>query len=436
MGLEDLGDLVLQTILLKSGPKTAAVSACVSRRFRVSASDEDLWRKFCSQVLDLSTPEDPFGNPTPSFKVTYKSWNEGFGMYQWPLVRRVKKCWRTINNWLAINFPEAINTLRKGVSEAEINELEDKLGLKLPIPTRLLYRFCDGQDMGGPDSTGCALGLIGGYFFYEHGVNVYLLPLHEVIMETREFSQLGFYSQSKIIVVAASAFLEKMFFLNCTTGQLYVGTVKLATQGQLMSCVPDALIKSVHCMDDGQSQDAMLLWLEEHGRRLESGMIHPREGKIRSISLFPETSPLCSAAITNGVQIRASAVFVPELSDVTHGLEKYWFSYSIRMRLMPQGCMLDGVYFSSCQLYWRHWIIRSNDVVVSDVDGEAVIGKFPLLFPDGEEFVYESCAPLPSSSGSIVGAFTFVPGRLFDPKGRPFDVEVAQFALEVPDYIF
>lgn len=69
MGLEDLGDLVLQTILLKSGPKTAAVSACVSRRFRVSASDEDLWRKFCSQVLDLSTPEDPFGNPTPSFKV-------------------------------------------------------------------------------------------------------------------------------------------------------------------------------------------------------------------------------------------------------------------------------------------------------------------------------------------------------------------------------
>ncbi|XXG62156.1 hypothetical protein AAC387_Pa05g0577 [Persea americana] len=362
MGLEDLGDLVLQTILLKSGPKTAAVSACVSRRFRVSASDEDLWRKFCSQVLDLSTPEDPFGNPTPSFKVTYKSWNEGF---------------------------EAINTLRKGVSEAEINELEDKLGLKLPIPTRLLYRFCDGQDMGGPDSTGCALGLIGGYFFYEHGVNVYLLPLHE-----------------------------------------------LATQGQLMSCVPDALIKSVHCMDDGQSQDAMLLWLEEHGRRLESGMIHPREGKIRSISLFPETSPLCSAAITNGVQIRASAVFVPELSDVTHGLEKYWFSYSIRMRLMPQGCMLDGVYFSSCQLYWRHWIIRSNDVVVSDVDGEAVIGKFPLLFPDGEEFVYESCAPLPSSSGSIVGAFTFVPGRLFDPKGRPFDVEVAQFALEVPDYIF
>lgn len=237
------------------------------------------------------------------FQVTYKSWNEGFGMYQWPLVCRVKTCWRAINNWLAINFPEVRNTLRKGLSEAEINELEDKLGLKLPIPTRLLYRFCDGQDMGGPDSTGCALGLIGGYFFYEHGVNVYLLPLHEVIMETREFSQLGFYSQSKIIVVAASAFLEKMFFLNCTTGQLYVGTVKLATDGQLMPCVPDALIKSVHSMDDGQSQDAMLLWLEEHRRRLESGMIRPREGKIRSISLFPETSPLCSSAITNGVQV-------------------------------------------------------------------------------------------------------------------------------------
>lgn len=37
--------------------------------------------------------------------------------------------------------------------------------------------------------------------------------------------------------------------------------------------------------------------------------------------------------------------------------------------------MLDGVYFSSCQLYWRHWIICANDAVVADVGGEAVIGK-------------------------------------------------------------
>jgi F-box protein 3 len=48
----------------------------------------------------------------------------------------------------------------------------------------------------------------------------------------------------------------------------------------------------------------MLLWLEEHGHRLHNGMIKLRdEGNIKSISLFPEESPLCSTAVTNGVKV-------------------------------------------------------------------------------------------------------------------------------------
>ncbi|XP_058094233.1 F-box protein SKIP16 isoform X2 [Magnolia sinica] len=410
MGLEDLGDLVLSIILSKVGPKNAAMIACVSRRYRVSASDEGLWLRFCSEELDLSSPEDPYGKPAPSFKVTYKLWKEAFGMYPWPLVRRAKQCWSTLKSWMAANFPEAGNTLRKGASEAEIKVLENELGVTLPLPTRVLYRFCDGQEIGGPEEF---LGLIGGYFFYDHAVNVYLLPLSGVIFETKELRHGGFPSTSKYVVVAASTYMDKLFILNCDDGQLYVGTGNLATNREMIPCVPDALIRSVHDMNSFQLQDAILLWLEEHGRRLQSGTIRLREErKIRSISLFPETSPVCSIAVTNGVQVRASAVFVPELSNLQNEEEKYCFSYSIRMRLLPQGCMLDGVYFGSCQLYWRHWVIRANDVVVSTAGGDAVIGKHPLLYPGAEEFVYESCSPMRSSSGSIEGAFTFVPGRM------------------------
>ncbi|KAK9205913.1 hypothetical protein WN943_016183 [Citrus x changshan-huyou] len=43
-------------------------------------------------------------------------------------------------------FPEAKATLRKGASEADIQELEKSLKVKLPVPTRILYRFCDGQE--------------------------------------------------------------------------------------------------------------------------------------------------------------------------------------------------------------------------------------------------------------------------------------------------
>lgn len=54
--------------------------------------------------------------------------------------------------------------------------------------------------------------------------------------------------------------------------------------------------------------------------------------------------------------------------------EKYLFAYSIRLSLKPEGCVVDGVSYDSCQLYWRKWLIKSNDTVVGHVSSEAVIG--------------------------------------------------------------
>ena len=70
MGLEELEDLVLHTILSKLGPKDSARAACVSNKLRSSASEDSLWSIFCFQDLDLKEPLDPLGNPTPSFKVS------------------------------------------------------------------------------------------------------------------------------------------------------------------------------------------------------------------------------------------------------------------------------------------------------------------------------------------------------------------------------
>ena len=71
-------------------------------------------------------------------------------------------------------------------------------------------------------------------------------------------------------------------------------------------------------------------------------------------------------------------MFVPEISDLQNENAKYTFSYSIRMSLQHEGCVINGIPFSSCQLKWRHWIIRANDRVESDVNGEAVIGQVEI----------------------------------------------------------
>lgn len=64
---------------------------------------------------------------------------------------------------------------------------------------------------------------------------------------------------------------------------------------------------------------------------------------------------------------------MPELSRVEELDDSYWFSYSVRMRLLdPAPGQTDAL--TTCQLSDRHWVIRANDTVVAEVRGRAVIG--------------------------------------------------------------
>lgn len=69
IGFEDLGDLAINAIISKLDAKDAVAVSCVSKKLRVSASEESLWINLCSKDLGLSAPIDPLGNPTSSFKV-------------------------------------------------------------------------------------------------------------------------------------------------------------------------------------------------------------------------------------------------------------------------------------------------------------------------------------------------------------------------------
>ncbi|XP_062198149.1 F-box protein SKIP16-like isoform X2 [Phragmites australis] len=304
-GLESLEGLVLDTVISKAGARPAAALACASTRLRAAVADDSLWRRFCAEDLGLDALLDPEDRPLPSFQVAYKVWLESFGMYPLLLVKRVKQFWSSLKIFLSGNFPEALKTLCKGVSEAQLNSAEDDLGFKLPLPTRLLYRFCNAQlpfsEDHGANERISTHGIIGGYAFYNHWVNVHLSPLDQIVEETRELYH-GFnevFNGRKLIVVATSWFRPKTFLLNCSNGQLYVGTNNLP-KGEMIPCVPKSLIRPT---DNDMPQDGLLLWLEEHLRRLQNGMIKIRMLMTsRYISLYPEAPPSCTSAMTNGVK--------------------------------------------------------------------------------------------------------------------------------------
>lgn len=227
-------------------------------------------------------------------------------MYPLELVKRARSFWTSMRNWLAANFPEALNTLNRGASENQINLTERTLGINLPLPTRVLYRFCNGQltlTNRSKIKGFTSLGIIGGYEFYNHFVNVHLLPLEQVVTTTERVSgDLDFMARMNVVAIATSLNLRKLFFLDCDGGQLYVGTRSMVTDGELMPCVPESLVKLGDAAD--MQQDGLMVWLEEHLRRLQSGVIVTRVlRKYNSISLFPEAAPLCSTAVTNGVKV-------------------------------------------------------------------------------------------------------------------------------------
>ena len=101
------------------------------------------------------------------------------------------------------------------------------------------------------------------------------------------------------------------------------GFVHLTTEapGPLLRAVPATTPRG----------DDLLAWLEELGRRCESGLYRAERicQEIPSsigLSLFPRRGAALAVAVTRGVEVASSAVFAPEQGCCI---------YSIRIRLLP-----------------------------------------------------------------------------------------------------
>ena len=68
-GIEVLGEWGINVIISKLDPNDTATVSCVSKKFKVWASDDLIWASHCFNDLNLNSPVDPFGNTVPSFKV-------------------------------------------------------------------------------------------------------------------------------------------------------------------------------------------------------------------------------------------------------------------------------------------------------------------------------------------------------------------------------
>lgn len=103
-----------------------------------------------------------------------------------------------------------------------------------------------------------------------------------------------------------------------------------------------------------------------------------------------------SDVTTNGIRIRAKAFYNPW--DIRMGTTTLFFPYQIRI----SDAGVSGAY----KLVSRKWIIRDGNKEEC-VNGEGVIGMYPVISPGCEDFVYESVSMIKSLQGDMEGSFLF-----------------------------
>lgn len=98
---------------------------------------------------------------------------------------------------------------------------------------------------------------------------------------------------------------------------------------------------------------------------------------------------------TKGIRIRAQALYNPWDQRVQN---KLFFPYQIRIS--------DNGIQKAYKLHSRKWIIRDGENV-EKIEGEGVIGEFPIIYPGCEDFIYESVSVVEKFNGEMKGSFFF-----------------------------
>jgi ApaG protein len=120
-------------------------------------------------------------------------------------------------------------------------------------------------------------------------------------------------------------------------------------------------------------------------------------------------------AITQGVKVSVETFYQSEYSNPpTH----YVFTYRITIENQSD---------FTVKLLRRHWYIHDSAGVVTEVEGEGVIGQQPVIAP-GQKHQYASACHLTSDIGKMRGSYLME--KLLS--GTTFRVAIPEFVLIEP----
>jgi len=122
--------------------------------------------------------------------------------------------------------------------------------------------------------------------------------------------------------------------------------------------------------------------------------------------------------ISKKIKIKSQSTFLSGQSDIKRSI--YFFSYKINIINLSN---------ESIKLLTRHWDIKDANGKINVIEGDGVIGEYPIIKSNGS-YNYKSFCPLKTEFGSMKGFYTFS-----NDNGDIIKSIIPEFSLITPSYI-
>lgn len=118
------------------------------------------------------------------------------------------------------------------------------------------------------------------------------------------------------------------------------------------------------------------------------------------------------------IRVQVQTRYLADQIPVEEG--KYAFAYRVSITNLGQ---------RNSQLLTRYWLITDGNGKTSEVHGDGVVGKQPVIEP-GESFTYTSGAVIETPVGSMQGYY-----EMQNEDGQRFKAPIDVFSLRVPHLV-
>jgi ApaG protein len=132
--------------------------------------------------------------------------------------------------------------------------------------------------------------------------------------------------------------------------------------------------------------------------------------------ITPTPKIASSVTLTRGFRVAVAPSYLADHSEPESG--RFVFGYRIR---------ITNESGRRARLVSRRWLIMDAEGERQEVQGEGVVGQQPLLEP-GQSFAYASFCPLPTTRGTMEGAYI-----MQGDGGEVFEIEIGRFYLLGPN---